>query len=356
MKRGRPKKIQEKKPKEKIQKVEKKNIQIDSQIIESLVLQGDISKMSAEQKVNYYNWLCKSLGLNPATQPFQIIKFQGKETLYAKKDATEQLRKIYGVSIIEIQDKLENEIFRVNVKIMDKKGRTDSGLGVVSLKGLSGDALCNAMMKAETKAKRRATLSICGLGILDESETDTIGSYEIIDLPKEKQLFLNMKSDIKITDAKVIPEPEKKLSPASLKMPAVSNEEGSSTDKEIKVDAATKKRLIEIADESNEADRKTLLQLSTLKTLDKEHLILIEKIKEKNVKHKEELTKQFEQMKINLLAKCLKNESWAMKIKEQIGINMVFPINEDFEMAIGKLTIKDFDLVKTLLLQSTGGE
>ena len=29
-------------------------------------------------------------------------------------------------------------------------------------------------MKAETKAKRRATLSICGLGMLDETEIETI--------------------------------------------------------------------------------------------------------------------------------------------------------------------------------------
>ena len=30
------------------------------------------------------------------------------------------------------------------------------------------------MMKAETKAKRRVTLSICGLGMLDETEVETI--------------------------------------------------------------------------------------------------------------------------------------------------------------------------------------
>ena len=39
---------------------------------------------------------------------------------------------------------------------------------------LKGDALANALMKAETKAKRRVTLSIAGLGWLDETELDTI--------------------------------------------------------------------------------------------------------------------------------------------------------------------------------------
>jgi hypothetical protein len=32
----------------------------------------------------------------------------------------------------------------------------------------------NAIMKAETKAKRRATLDLLGLGVLDESETESI--------------------------------------------------------------------------------------------------------------------------------------------------------------------------------------
>jgi hypothetical protein len=44
----------------------------------------------------------------------------------------------------------------------------------VSIAGLKGDALCNALMKSETKSKRRVTLSICGLGLLDESEVGTI--------------------------------------------------------------------------------------------------------------------------------------------------------------------------------------
>jgi hypothetical protein len=44
----------------------------------------------------------------------------------------------------------------------------------VATVGLKGDALANALMKAETKSKRRVTLSICGLGMLDETEVDTI--------------------------------------------------------------------------------------------------------------------------------------------------------------------------------------
>jgi predicted transglutaminase-like cysteine proteinase len=41
------------------------------------------------------------------------------------------------------------------------------------------------MMKAETKAKRRATLDLLGLGILDESETETIPGATTVTVPLE---------------------------------------------------------------------------------------------------------------------------------------------------------------------------
>lgn len=141
---------------------------------------GDISKMSPKQKSDYLIQLCEHLGLNPLTQPFEFIKFQGgKEILYAKKDATEQLRKINGISITKLETKEEHGVFVVTAYASDKDGRSDVSTGAVSLtsfKGdqLHGDARANALMKAETKAKRRVTLSISGLGILDESEIETI--------------------------------------------------------------------------------------------------------------------------------------------------------------------------------------
>lgn len=148
--------------------------EVSPEIISALVLQGDLSKMNEKQKVEYYNRFCQSLGLNPLTQPFQIISFQGKQKLYAMKDCTEQLRKIHGVSIIEVTSQELRGVFVVTAKAMDKSGKTDASTGAVTVEGLKGDALANALMKAETKAKRRVTLSICGLGMLDESETDTM--------------------------------------------------------------------------------------------------------------------------------------------------------------------------------------
>ena len=147
-------------------------------LIHDLIVAGDTSRLSASQKTEYFMRTCQTLGLNPVTQPFAFIKLNGKEVLYAKKDATEQLRKINGVSVETMEGKTVADVYIVTVKVKDKDGRTDIATGAVNIAGLKGDSLANATMKAETKAKRRATLSICGLGILDESELETIPARE----------------------------------------------------------------------------------------------------------------------------------------------------------------------------------
>lgn len=170
---------------------------VDPDIINSLVLEGNIGKMSPEQKVEYYNKFCEHLGLNPITQPFQIIKFQDKEVLYATKNCTEQLRQSHGVSVIASESKTIGDVYMITVKVRNAKGREDMATGALKLKGLTGEALANAVMKCETKAKRRATLSICGLGMLDESEIKTIpGEVETKDIQKVETVEVNEEGEI----------------------------------------------------------------------------------------------------------------------------------------------------------------
>lgn len=153
-------------------------------LLHNLIINGDLSKLNEQQKVEYYMNFCQSLGLNPVTQPFRILKFQGKEVLYATKDATEQLRDLRGISVIELTSDVQSGVYVVTCKVKDKSGKTDVSTGAVSIEGLKGEFLANAMMKGETKAKRRATLSICGLGLMDESEIQSVdANATVIDIP-----------------------------------------------------------------------------------------------------------------------------------------------------------------------------
>lgn len=143
-------------------------------VIEAVVLKGDLQKLSAEERVSYYRETCRSLGLNELTEPFGYITLNGKLTLYPKKNCTDQLRQIHGVSITRLERATVGDIHLVTAYAADKHGRQDSSTGAVAIAGLRGEALANALMKAETKAKRRVTLSLCGLGWTDESEIETI--------------------------------------------------------------------------------------------------------------------------------------------------------------------------------------
>jgi hypothetical protein len=71
-----------------------------------------------------------------------------KEVLYPKKDATEQLRMIYGVSITEMSSQKLDDVFVVTAKAQNAHGRTDASTGAVSIGHLKGEALANALMKS----------------------------------------------------------------------------------------------------------------------------------------------------------------------------------------------------------------
>lgn len=181
-------------------------------VITNLVLTGDLSRMNDQQKVMYYKEFCHSLGLNPLTQPFKIMKFQGKEIMYATKDAADQLRKRDDISILDVTTERIEDVLYATVKGKNKEGRTDVETGAVYIGGLKGEALANAYMKTVTKGKRRLTLSICGLNMPDETEIETIDAHAtVMDFPPEQpkrpltdRAFGEAVEKIKAGDASII--------------------------------------------------------------------------------------------------------------------------------------------------------
>jgi hypothetical protein len=147
-------------------------------VMETVITKGDLKDLSPKQRAEYYAMVCTSMGLNPLTKPFDFITLNGKLTLYATKGATDQLRGQRNVTVaIESREQV-GDLYVVTATARTPDGRADSDIGAVNVKGLAGEALANAMMKATTKAKRRVTLSLCGLGWLDESEVDSIPNVQ----------------------------------------------------------------------------------------------------------------------------------------------------------------------------------
>ena len=145
---------------------------ITAETVEKALMVGDFSKMDAQTRVAYYLAVCQSAGLNPLTRPFIPMKTQsGEVVLYATRECAEQLRAKHRMSIRIVSRERFDDLYCVTVLGSLPDGRTEEAQGIVEIHNLKGQALANALMRAESKAKRRATLALCGLGIafLDEA-------------------------------------------------------------------------------------------------------------------------------------------------------------------------------------------
>lgn len=186
-------KMMKKKEKHEIVKPEPKRelVSIADDITSSIILNGDLSKLSPIQKVQYYNAYCSRIGLDPVTKPFDLIKLNGREVLYATRACAQQLNKLHRVShSVLSREILAESYYVVTCRASLPDGRYTDSIGAVNIKGLSGDMYVNALMKAETKSKRRATLDLLGLGILDESEAETIPGAKFA-TPQENPVNVN---------------------------------------------------------------------------------------------------------------------------------------------------------------------
>lgn len=169
-------------------------------IVSSLILHGDLSKLEPADKVKYYHAYCKRIGLDPVTQPFKLLNLKGKEVLYCDRSGTQQLNKLHNVSHIIKSREFIHDCYIVVAQASLPNSRHTESIGAVGISGLKGESLCNALMKAETKAKRRATLDLLGLGILDETETETIPGA--VTVPIEPQI---VQCKAKLDEAKSLP-------------------------------------------------------------------------------------------------------------------------------------------------------
>lgn len=150
--------------------------------LEAVVVGGDLSKLTPKQRLEWYAQRCAAAGLDPRTQPFQYLSLSGKLTLYATKAATDQLIAVHGLCVEVVDRRAHSDlgVYEVQVRVTRKDGSHVDDLAAVNIRGLQGEALCNAFMKAVTKGKRRTVLSACGLGTLDESEVETIPGARIV--------------------------------------------------------------------------------------------------------------------------------------------------------------------------------
>lgn len=167
------------------------------EIMSQVITKGDLIHLSPEQRAGYYSHLCASLSLNPLTKPFDFIERKNRDGLkslsvYANKDCASQLRRNHKVSIDHLEIADDGDYLTVTAYASLPDEQKDVDISVVCLKGLIGEDRANAIKKAVTQAKRRVSLSICGLGFLDESEVSSIPNARPI---AEEEIVVSSKAN-----------------------------------------------------------------------------------------------------------------------------------------------------------------
>src|SRR5262249_20849314 len=110
-------------------------------LIEQVLTAGDLSRLGPEQRASYYVKVCQSLALSPLTRPFESLSIQGKLTLSARKDATDQLRRLHGISTEIVAREPRDDLYIVTARATTADGRRDEAVGAVPIGGLKGEAL-----------------------------------------------------------------------------------------------------------------------------------------------------------------------------------------------------------------------
>ncbi len=158
--------------------------------LEVVLGSGDLSKLSSQQRVEYMLRTCESLGINPLTRPFRFLTLNSQVTMYATRDCADQLRATRRISLSLSEPRIEKGVLSVIAKARTPDGREDQDVGAVPFPdNVQGEARANLLMKVVTKSKRRVTMSICGLGFMDESEVETLPGARTFDadVPPEPQ-------------------------------------------------------------------------------------------------------------------------------------------------------------------------
>lgn len=209
---------------------------VSAETMEMVVAGGDLSKLSPARRTEWYAGRCAAAGLDPRTTPFQYITLQGKLTLYATKTATDQLiaRHKLTVQILEKKHYTELGIYEVQARVTRPDGSTVDDLAAVSVAGKRGDDLCNAFMKCVTKAKRRTVLSACGLGMLDESEIETVRGARRVDVDMATGEIIDVQSEA-VTEPEKEPAPWCPTSAQIKRLYAIAKQHGIKTKEELRI-------------------------------------------------------------------------------------------------------------------------
>ena len=156
---------------------------------------GKCDNLTKDQQAEYKKFLCAKIGVSPTLQPVDLIPTKNGLRPYLNKGASELIRDTRKISITGLEVAEQNGMFVVTCKVRGANGRIDCDMGACP----KGTEPHNALMKAVTKAKRRATLSMCGLGaIIEEAHPTEYNGNESEQQPQSAVLLEEQEDEAEV--------------------------------------------------------------------------------------------------------------------------------------------------------------
>lgn len=142
---------------------------------------GNIAQLSADEQDFIKAKLCERYNLDPILRPFELISFSGgQQKFYMTASATNQLANALSLTreIVQLEIDEQRMIAKCTVKVSSPSGRSETCNAFIAISKfqqpkerggiptkvlLEGEDLANTLMKLETKAKRKATMSFFGI-------------------------------------------------------------------------------------------------------------------------------------------------------------------------------------------------
>lgn len=189
---------------------------------------GDLSKLTEVERKIVYIELCKHYGFDPLSFPLDYVKGKkGSLKIYVNSVGASQLREKFNISVEIKSRELLDDVWVV-IAIAKRNNRTEEAAGAVSIyddyNKTSPSQKVNALKKAETQAKRRATLNISGFGWDNENKGKIINA-EFHDPPADviQPQLTHPPLDIDYSICKSWKSPEDAIAWAKTQIPTATN-------------------------------------------------------------------------------------------------------------------------------------
>jgi len=152
-------------------------------VIEQLI-RGDVSNVPREALLRYIFTFCERVGISPLAVPFSLMKTQAGMRLVANRNFYDAVASKYSVSRECVGEGFfeGTKLYFTRYRATTPDGRVTEDMALVDTAGLNGNDLANAIMKAHTKGRNRATRAHLGFPFPDETEAETVAGATVVSI------------------------------------------------------------------------------------------------------------------------------------------------------------------------------